>query len=149
MPRAVLLLVVLAGCRIGGGPTLGYRKGHVSPGWQIGLSAMELSQRHWGYGLETGQSWNDGKASTFGAFTVDAYETDVQQNVDGADAELGLTGPGYHGFVGLDAYVGRRRGNTCAGGLISSFSFGLRIFGRQPELYFAPRLDFQADICGD
>jgi hypothetical protein len=162
MRRAGLLVLLLAGCRLGGGPTIGFRGGQVTGGWQMNMAVADIGGGdNFGLGGELGQSWRNGRAWTFGALTLDGFEVgsshspngfDVNvDRFDGLGGEAGLVGAEgrYHGFVGGNLFIGSARGNSCDAQYLTSLTFGIRFFGKATELYLAPRLEVYTSPCFD
>jgi hypothetical protein len=149
MRWALLAAVLLAGCQIGGGPTLGYRHGKVTGGWQVGVGGVADDS---GFGVQgsAGLSWRGHQAYTYSALDLQFFEHDMASaRFDGASGTLGFSGGngGYHLLVGLEPFLGSAQGGACDQGWLTTLAFGVRWFGGESELYVSPRVSYFEQSC--
>ena len=144
MARLACMAVVLAGCHFGGGPMLGYRGGRMTSGWEMGAGFG--ADGTVGFQTDLGQSWRAGRPMTFAVGTLQRIEhTDGAHRFSGFGGSFGFAGGegdykvagGFVPFVGADTQPG-----GCSEGVLTTIFFGLRFFGRQPEVFVTPRIDY-------
>ena len=148
MRRAAAIALLLGGCTFGVGPTMGYRAGKATVGWQGGLGMVGHDDTTGGAGsLDFGQSWREGHYVTYGQFSLSRFLMD--QNAEGRhygiEGSVGYSrGDGTSNMIaGAAPYVGRFHGDTCTSDgayWSASLSIGLRSIAGDLEVYVAPRL---------
>lgn len=154
--RWVILLVGLAGCQIGAGPVMGYRRGHVTSGWEVDTGVIGYDETSGGSGrIDVGQSWRAGKHTTYFTASMMRMKLDADHRFIGVEGSLGY-GSGNDGdshlVGGVAPLAGRVTAEQCTGdssGWMATFSIGVRAIAGDVELYITPRLSMVAipDFC--
>lgn len=153
---ALLLVLALGGCTIGAGPTMGYRRGRATAGWEIDTGIIGYDQTTGGAGtLDVGQSWREGKHTTYFTASMMRMRLDEDQRFIGVGGSLGYGGGNdgdSHLVGGVAPLTGRLWGEQCSGssdGWMATFSIGVRAIAGDVEVYVSPRVALVAipDFC--
>jgi hypothetical protein len=155
MVRLVWLVVVLGGCTLGGGLSLGYRAGKPTVGWEAGLGVVDYNEGRSGGGLRMlgGQSWRSGRPFSYGSLAVDFLRhpegsDDTFYGAGGAIGGGGGDGEGARLLVGVDPFVGATYGDSsCGTQRVLTLSLGARAIGNDLEIYLAPRIAAVGNVC--
>lgn len=154
MRCAWLLLLGLGGCLFGAGPTMGYRAGKATIGWEGSAGAADWDDEDFRGGrISFGQAWWGEHHDSYAAATAMRMRVSGEIKLAGMEATLGYgmseTGR-FHPVAGIAPTAAVVHvADECVPDdyWIASFSIGARAIGGDLELYIAPRVTWVVVPC--